>query len=67
MLAGDLTTFSSLLAEVAPLQDGEGLTSLEAQQVSLLLYVSHDSSFLRKIKEYSVNLVENTTCRLRRK
>jgi hypothetical protein len=34
LLAGDLTTFTSLLAEVAPIEDG-GQTSLEDQQVNL--------------------------------
>ncbi len=34
LLAGDLTTFTSLLAEVAPIEDG-GHTNLEDQQVNL--------------------------------
>jgi hypothetical protein len=32
--AGDLTTFTSLLAEVAPIEDG-GQTNLEDQEVKL--------------------------------
>jgi hypothetical protein len=34
LLAGDLTIFTSLLAEVAPIEDG-GQTNLEDQQVNL--------------------------------
>jgi hypothetical protein len=34
LLAGDLTTFTSLLAEVTPIEDG-GQTNLEDQQVNL--------------------------------
>ncbi len=38
LLAGDLTTFTSLLAEVAPIEDG-GLTNLEDQQVNLSTFL----------------------------
>jgi hypothetical protein len=41
LLAGDLTTFTSLLAEVAPLEDG-GQTNLEDQQVNLSTFLLAD-------------------------